>query len=104
MNIPISNTIIASIIFSVAMCFGIAVLAGLGRRAKKALVGMLKLYDDKNLIFFSVFWFLIFIATYTLVPYSPLLILASLPFSIWLVKKFFRVFKKRRNKHALESK
>ena len=99
MVVPISNTIIATIVYSVAMCFGIALLAGLGRKAKKTLVGTLKLYEDKSLLYFSIMWFLIWGATFILVPIPMILFIGNIPLSIWLVKKTFKAIRKRGHKN-----
>ena len=100
MNIPVPNTIVATILFSIAMCFGLALIAGLGRKAKRALVGTLKLYDDKNLLFFSIFWAFLMMGAFTISHLPVLIWMASAPLGIWALIKIIKSFTKRRKNHA----
>jgi len=103
MNVPIPSTIFATVLLSLALCFAIALIAGLSRRAKRGLVGMLKLYENKNLLYFSIFWMLIFSASYFLVSNPALLIIGSTPMLLWFFGRIFKKIFKRKNKHEIQT-
>ena len=103
MNVPIPSTIFATVLLSLALCFAIALLAGLSRRAKRGLVGMLKLYENKNLLYASIFWMLIFSASYFLVSNPALLIIGSTPMLLWFLQRIFRKLFKKRNKNEIQT-
>lgn len=103
MNLPVGNTVAATVLLSIALCFGIALIAGLSRKAKRNLVGMLKLYDNKNLLYFSIFWMLIFTASFFIMPNVLLIIIGSIPATIWFISRIFRAFRKRKNNHDIQT-
>lgn len=96
-NIPIGNTVAASILITLALAIGIGILGNIKRKATKAVIGTVKLYEDKNAIFLSFVVFLVCIGAYLLFPNPTLLWIGSLPFIIVII---IAIIKRKRKKHA----
>ena len=97
MNIPIADTIIASVLLTVALAILVGILGNLRRRATKGVIGLVKLYETRNLLFFGIVNLLVCFATYTLFPNRILLLIGSLPLLILLVVSIFRRRKNNKN-------
>ena len=96
-NIPIGNTVAATVLITLALAIGIGILGNVKRRATKGVIGLVKLYETKNMLFMSLVAFLICTGTYLLFPNPALLLFGSLPF-VFLI--LLSIIKRKRNKYA----